>query len=227
MPPADTPESATPDRGLLSLLQTLAHLPGCDAHIVSGRSKADLQDWFGEVRIALWGEHGFWHRPAGSHRWQAAQPVALGWKAEVVAMLERACAIVPGARIEKKAVSVAWHYRLADARVHARAISHVAASLRAAIPAWNLELIRGRKVIEVRPAGVSKAVVAATLGLPDGRLVLAFGDDRTDEELFSALPVGSITVSVGRPLAHARYYLAGPRAVRAALSTIVSQWRCG
>jgi len=53
--------------------------------------------------------------------------------------------------------------------------------------------------VEIRPQGVNKGqVVSLVLShTPPGTLVAALGDDRTDEDLFGALPQGSISVHVG------------------------------
>jgi len=54
-------------------------------------------------------------------------------------------------------------------------------------------------VVEIRPQGVNKGQVVAAVvaNAPPGTLVVALGDDRTDEDLFVALPHGSISVHVG------------------------------
>ena len=74
----------------------------------------------------------------------------------------------------------------------------------------------------MRFRGISKAVVAQRVhpGEPE-RLTVAFGDDRTDEDLFRALPASSITVAVGEPLIGARFRVADFRAVRDVLRSLV------
>jgi trehalose 6-phosphate synthase/phosphatase len=44
--------------------------------------------------------------------------------------------------------------------------------------------------------------------------ILAIGDDRTDEDLFAALPAHALTVRVGQGATRARYRVDGPQAVR-------------
>jgi trehalose 6-phosphate synthase/phosphatase len=44
--------------------------------------------------------------------------------------------------------------------------------------------------------------------------VVAIGDDRTDEDLFAALPPSALTIHVGAVTTKARYRLADPAAVR-------------
>jgi trehalose 6-phosphate synthase/phosphatase len=86
-----------------------------------------------------------------------------------------------------------------------------------------LEVLEGKKVIEVRLRGVSKALVAHRVlsQSPPGQQVIAIGDDRTDEDLFRALPASTVTVAVGEGPTRARYRLADFRAVRQSLRILL------
>ena len=65
VPIAALPELATPDEALLRLIGELAELPNTEVHIVSGRSRASLEEWLGKLPVWLHVEHGFWlARPA-------------------------------------------------------------------------------------------------------------------------------------------------------------------
>ncbi len=64
----------------------------------------------------------------------------------------------------------------------------------------SAELLRGEKVIEVRPGGVTKArVVERVIAQFEAPLpaIAAMGDDRTDEDLFLALPPDAVAIGVG------------------------------
>jgi trehalose 6-phosphate synthase/phosphatase len=50
--------------------------------------------------------------------------------------------------------------------------------------------------------------------------VLAIGDDLTDEDMFTFLPVGAHSIRVGNGPTHARYYLRGPDEVLKFLETL-------
>jgi trehalose 6-phosphate synthase/phosphatase len=85
-----------------------------------------------------------------------------------------------------------------------------------------VEVLEGKKVIEVRFRGISKAVVAERPAPRSvERITVAFGDDRTDEDLFGALPESSITVAVGERLIGAKYCVADHRAVRRILRALL------
>jgi trehalose-6-phosphatase len=64
----------------------------------------------------------------------------------------------------------------------------------------GLEAIHGEKVVEVRPRGLHKGLVAprALAGAGEEKAVIALGDDRTDEDLFAALPASAISIPRGR-----------------------------
>jgi trehalose 6-phosphate synthase/phosphatase len=72
-------------------------------------------------------------------------------------------------------------------------------------------------------AGVHKGVVLAGLDLtgPDVG-VLAVGDDRTDEDLFQALPSSASAVVVGRQPSTARFRVDDSVAVRRLLDRIIT-----
>lgn len=77
-------------------------------------------------------------------------------------------------------------------------------------------------MIEVRLRGVGKALAVRRLK-PEwdaGALLVAIGDDRTDEELFRALPPGSISIAVGSHRSGARFHLDDYRAVRQLLHAV-------
>ena len=111
VPFAPSPELAAPDGALLSLLAEIAALPGVDLDIVSGRPRETLEEWFGSLPLALWAEHGFWHRPSPETPWCPAANVDLDWMTRLRPILEQFTGSTPGSRIELKSASVAWHYR--------------------------------------------------------------------------------------------------------------------
>jgi trehalose 6-phosphate synthase/phosphatase len=223
VPLAQSPELAAPDEPLLQLLSALAASPRVHLQIVSGRPWHTLQQWFGSLPIALWAEHGFWHRPAGGERWQPVFAVPHRWSDRVGRILEQFAGATPGAWVERKTASLGWHYRVVEPEFGARQAHELRMLLDDALSNQPLEVLEGHKIIEVRLRGVSKAIVGQRLvqaGVPPSSIV-AFGDDRTDEELFGALPPDSITIAVGRRLAGARFTVEDHQAVRAVLTKLV------
>jgi trehalose 6-phosphate synthase/phosphatase len=87
-----------------------------------------------------------------------------------------------------------------------------------------LDVLRGAKVIEVRPRAVNKGCVVERLLSPLSPplpTIAAMGDDRTDEDTFRALPPEAATIAVGFRPSIARYRVASPGAARAFLARLV------
>jgi trehalose 6-phosphate synthase/phosphatase len=223
VPIAPRPELAAPDNDLLELLAALSTRPGTDLHIVSGRRREDIDAWFRALAASLWAEHGFWHRPRPPGGWEAAAPVPGDALRVVRPFFERLTAATPGSFIEEKTASLAWHYRSAEAALAERQLGAARMALAEMLVELPFELLGGKKVLEVRLRGISKALAArrALQEHGDGR-VLAIGDDETDEELFRALPESSVTIAVGLNVSSAKFHLHNHDAARRVLRALVA-----
>jgi trehalose 6-phosphate synthase/phosphatase len=222
VPLARSPELAAPDEDLLALLEQLS-VSGIDMEIVSGRPRDTLESWLGHLQVPLWAEHGFWHRPGRTAAWEAAATISPDWMKRIQPILEQFTASTPGARLEIKTAALAWHFRGAQREFGRRQAHELRMLLGDALSNQPLEVLEGKKVIEIRCRGISKAVVAHHDRSGADRTAVAFGDDRTDEDLFRALPESSITVSVGQRLAGARYFVEDYRAVRQVLRALLAE----
>lgn len=228
VPFADTPGDAKPDAQLLALLRRLSARPETEVHLVSGRTRSSMDGWFGTMRIGLHAEHGLWSRPPGSGDWRMTRSVQSDWKDLVRPVLDHFTATTHGTFVEEKTVGLAWHYRAATADhtnganfgdVQARELRLLLSDLLSNSP---VEVLAGNKVVEVRPQGVNKgSIVPGILATVRGPYaIIAIGDDRTDEDLFGALPEGSLTAHVGDGNTTALYRLAGIDDVRKLLAEI-------
>ena len=216
----------SPDPELLQLIGALADRPNTLVLMVSGRPRDTLEAWFGALPIELWAEHGVWFKPAQSTVWAATvDDVGGEWLAIARARMEEFARTTPGAFVEVKTSAVAWHYRR-TARGFGRAQARdLRFALSAALADYPAEIIEGKRVLEVRPKGATKAAVVQRLlsRHPPPALIVAFGDDRTDEEVFAALPRNGISVHVGSGASLATHRLRNPAAVRAFLVAIAEQ----
>ena len=214
VPFAPSPRLARPDPELLELLTRLGADPRNSLVILSGRSRRDLEEWFGRLPVALVAEHGVWLRPAGGE-WRMFKTISAEWKERVRPILQLYVDRLPGALLEEKDFSLAWHYRRADpeqAPVRAQELLDTLADYTRNI---DVQVLEGRKVIEVRPGGINKGAAAQEWlkdRAPD--FILGIGDDWTDEDLFRALPAEACSVHVGLASTAARYYLSSHTAVR-------------
>jgi trehalose 6-phosphate synthase/phosphatase len=224
VPIQETPEAARPDSELLALLDDLVELPLVRVAIVSGRSKESLTEFVGRYPIALVAEHGAWVRlPGADFRYQVASE-SLAWREPVLEMLKDYTERTPGSRVEEKTAGVAWHYRSVERQLGAARAREVRLNLVQALAQQPVTVLAGRKVVEVRSQSVDKGrATRKILELwPPGIGVIAIGDDRTDEDLFRALPTEAYTFAAGPALTRARFRLNGPKEVRALLSEFVN-----
>ena len=223
VPFADRPEQAAPDAELLAILAALAARPATYVHLLSGRVREDLATWFGNLPVGLHAEHGLWSRLDPGGEWEATRPITTAWKDKVRTILEQFVSRTPGAWVEEKTVSLAWHYRLTEpafGRRQARELRHY---LHEALSNLPVHVLKGEKVIEVRLYGIHKGAAAQRVVLDrKADLVVAIGDDHTDDDMFEALPVGSITVQVGPRASRARHQFADVAVVRDFLRRIAA-----
>ena len=200
-----SPSDAFPSQETLELLQTLAADPRNRVVVCSGRDKSTLDRWLGGLPIDLTAEHGVFYREDGIWH-QACETVQ--WDGEICDIMEQLAEKTPRSRVERKQTALVWHYRevdswLADLRVH-----QLVESLLQPCTRLGLEIMRGRKIVEVKPAGVNKGMEIRRLLEHDGYgFILAMGDDVTDEDMFRALPEDAFSIKVGSFSETARFYL--------------------
>jgi trehalose 6-phosphate synthase/phosphatase len=223
VPFAPTPELAAPDPALLELLGALARRPGAEVHVISGRSRETLEAWLGEAPVGLHAEHGYWSRERGATEWIGHEQPGLEWRGAVLDIFEDFATRTPGSLIEEKTASLAWHYRSADPEFGEVQARELLVHLREILSNVPVEVVPGSKVIEARPHGVHKGCIVQRLlvSAQPGAAILALGDDRTDEDLFAALPEDAFAVHVGPGASRAPLRLAGVAEARRLLRSLV------
>lgn len=215
VPFTPVPDLAHPDSELLNLLRALAATNRA-VHVVSGRGYDTLDRWFSDLPIDLWAEHGLWHRPNDSSRWHTSTQDLPRWFNHARPILEWFTAQTPGSLIETKASALAWHYRMSDPEMGGEHARHLRRTLAAALHDQPVDILDGKKVVELRPRAASKGRVVRHILEQQARvpLILAVGDDGTDEEMFAALPASGVSVRVGPGPTRALHRLPDPQAVR-------------
>ena len=214
VPFAAEPWLAKPDNELLELLAALGSDPTNEVTIVSGRPRQTLENWFGKLPISLIAEHGVWLRNKGSD-WRMLKTVTNDWKQGVRPILQLFVDRLPGALLEEKEFSLAWHYRRADLDQASLRAKELLDDLTGYTRNIDVQVFEGNKVIEVRNSGINKGTAA--LEWLTGRtpeFILGIGDDWTDEDMFRALPATAFSVRVGVANTAARFFLASHTAVR-------------
>jgi trehalose 6-phosphate synthase/phosphatase len=217
VPFAPTPRQARPDPELLELLAGLSDDPQNDVVIVSGRPRRDLEQFFGPLSATLIAEHGTWLRRKGDE-WRMLKALTTDWKERVRPILQLYVDRLPGALLEEKEFSLAWHYRRADPEQASVRAKELVDDLAGYTRNIDVQVLEGNKVVEVRNTGVNKGTAAvAWLAEHAPDFILGIGDDWTDEDLFRALPSSAFTVRLGVANTAARYYLSSPAMVRRVL----------
>lgn len=221
VPFARSPEEARPDADLVRLVDELSILPGVAMAIVSGRPKDWLETFFPSANVFLVAEHGAMRRGAGA--WENVgelDPLPLQ---ELGDRLEALTRRHPGALLERKATTVALHYRQVRRGMRGELLIEAYGIIDGFIarqPAY--ERLEGVLVAEVRPASVRKSSAVPWLREKAGagaRLV-AFGDDITDEHMFQAIGAndeGVVVRTTERRRTAARWELDTSDDVRAVL----------
>jgi len=177
-----------------------------------------MDRWLGQLPLHLVAEHGAWIRERGGS-WQNLEPLNQDWKREIRPILESYVERTPGSLIEEKDFSLVWHYRKAEIGLGDNRARQLADTLASSASNLHLRIQEGAKVIEVKNSSINKGRAALRLlekFRPD--FVLAFGDDRTDEDLFTRLPAEAHTIKVGIAATAARYNVPSFLEVRKILS---------
>lgn len=212
-PLVDDPDASRGDPMAMAILTDLASRPGVEVAIVSGRTHADLVRLTGmEPPVRLIGEHGNDTGGGGD----VEDDVLAG----VESRFSEAAEGLPGAFVERKRRTVAFHHRRADHEAGEDVATELAAW---AEGLGGVTVTVGKKVVEAGIGSVHKgdAVEALRAGLPDGPVVF-LGDDTTDEHAFRVLREGDVGVKVGPGPTAAGHRVAGVEDVVVALGTIAA-----
>jgi trehalose 6-phosphate synthase/phosphatase len=221
VPFAAQPHLAAPDASLLELVDRLARNERNHLYIISGRDRMTLDNWFSGIPLRIIAEHGAWVRSRADD-WKMLKPVARDWKEHLAPLVQLYVDRVPGSLLEEKDYSLAWHYRRADPELGEMRAKELIDELVNYTANFDVQVLEGKKVVEVRNAGVNKGAAALDcVARVDPDFIFAVGDDQTDEDLFRALPRSAFTVRVGIPHSHATYHLKDHLEVRELLAALV------
>lgn len=210
---ADTPQAVQVDTALLDLIASLHRASGGALALVSGRMISDLQSRIGMPQLPLAGLHGLERRDSAGRLWIHAAPPAA--KCAIKEALAPVLARHPGLLLEDKGLTLALHYRQTPKLA---AYVHQIMGRLASGAGQGLELQRGKRVVEIKPAGIDKGTaVTEYLAEPPfkGRRAVFIGDDLNDEHGFAEVnELDGISIKVGKGVSCARFRLPDVAAVR-------------
>ncbi|HLD29163.1 MAG TPA: bifunctional alpha,alpha-trehalose-phosphate synthase (UDP-forming)/trehalose-phosphatase, partial [bacterium] len=206
VPFRERPRDAKPDKELLRILKELAAHPENTVVILSGRDRKILERWFGDMDVALVAEHGAWIRMR-KEDWKTIIPLENAWKEKIRPIFERYVDRTPGAFIEEKEYSLAWHYRNSDPEFASLRAKELRGTCRELVANLHLAIMEGNKVLEIKNIEINKGKAALLfLSQTSADFVFAVGDDTTDEDIFDV--VGSnYSIKIGPDPSRANYYL--------------------
>lgn len=220
---ADRPERAGPDKELVALLQALAADSKNEIVIISGRDKATLTRWLGNLSASLIAEHGAWIKDRATD-WRVIEPLRNDWKQTIRPILELYTDRTPGSFVEEKDFSLVWHFRKTDselAYLRRRELKHAVLSLTANL---DIGVFEGSKILEVKNIGVNKGQMAKLwLSRQKWGFIFAAGDDYTDEDLFVVLPESAYSIRVGHGVSKARFNLDSVRELRLLIEELIKR----
>lgn len=227
-PYASIPSKAQPTKEITERVQRLVDDHRNEVVLISGRDKSTLESWFQIKNLALVAEHGVYKKDRTEYYWSMLGRYSNAWKPSIIAFLKRWIDRLPGSLIEEKEYSIAWHYRQADPAAAAIVMREILYELITYTSTIEIEVIHGNKIIEIKNIGADKGS-AAQLWLQKKKydFVLAVGDDRTDEDLFSVLPEGSHSIKVGKVVSMAKYRLEDNKAVASLLDGFLESKKLG
>ena len=216
------PRLAIPDKDLLNLLTMLSSDTKTDATIISGRDSKTLDDWFHNLPVNLVAEHGAAIRKKDGS-WRYEKEIDQSWKPIIRPTMELFTQRSPGAFIEEKNHTLAWHYRNVNPELGFIRSRELLDNLHHLLRNSPMQLIDGNKVIEVRMAGIDKGTVAKKMLEEDTYdFIMAVGDDKTDEDMFRALADKAVTIKIGTGHTNAHYNLSNYTEVISLLNKLLN-----
>ncbi|KAL4199554.1 hypothetical protein AMTRI_Chr03g145530 [Amborella trichopoda] len=218
--------SKTPTAETIEILNGLCRDPKNVVFLVSGRDKGTLSEWFAPCEgLGIAAEHGFFLRLKCDAEWETcASATDFEWKTIAEPVMQLYTETTDGSTIETKESALVWHYQYADPDFGSCQAKELLDHLESVLTNEPVSVKSGQHIVEVKPQGVNKGLVADRLlltmlqkgMLPD--FVLCIGDDRSDEDMFGVItnamsgpslsPVAEVfACTVGKKPSKAKYYL--------------------
>lgn len=201
------PQEANPSNNIKDILLQLSEKPDTKVVIISGRPASTLEEWLGELPITLVAEHGSIIKEQDG-MWVDLNQEEANWKKEILPVMQTFVNRCVGSFIEEKRHTLAWHYRNTLPGVGFERSRELINNLQVLVSNTHLQVIDGNKVVEIKPTGYDKGIIANRLASNySADFICCIGDDTTDEDMFTALNGNAITIKVKAKQSQAKYYL--------------------
>jgi len=207
-------QSATILRRSKVVLRQLVRDPMCLVVIVSGRALCDVKKRVGLKNMVYVGNHGLEVAGAGIPYTSFVKADAKGLFRKIKCGLVRRVGKIQGVLIEDKILTISVHYRRVGSKDLFPFKRVFFESLRPYLKGRKIEIHRGKKVFEIKPAvhcnkGSTVLWLIKRLRKNNSRqkfFPIFIGDDVTDETAFVALKNDGLGIRVGCGKASAAQY---------------------
>jgi len=221
----DDPDKAVIDDSITSCLSTLINSKKCEIMILSGRKSAFISKQFKNMNLSLVAEDGAKFFDNRIKKWLTFVHMDTStWYNHALRIMEIYAARVPGSIIEQKEFSLSWHYRKSPLRFAAYQSNKMKDELENGLSNEPVTIHAYNKVIEARSIEANKTNFVrwylSQKELHSNTLIVAFGDDQSDEELFAFLPDEAISIKIGDEHTQAEYCLKNQNQVKPFLNII-------
>ncbi len=201
----------------VELIQSISKRGSCEFVIVSGRDKEFLEEQFvdNDLDVPLAACHGAYSYSPLEQKWKNLIPNdSTRWKEKVLEILTLYTRRTPESFIEDKGHAITWHYRNSPREFAEFLATKLFFELEETLANQPVQVNRGKKVIEVKSMHANKGYfvqnwLQAREPRPD--VVVAIGDDTTDEDMFAALQartdVRPYCIKVGKEKSHAPFFI--------------------
>jgi len=202
-PIVKVPSAATPSKSLLHSLESLAADPRNVVYIISGRDGDFLMQHLGHIKnLGFSAEHGSFLKEPGETEWKnLTEHIDMSWKNDVENIFRHLEERTPGSTVEKKLASITFHYRNSDPEWGEFQAKECQALLDSMAHKLPIDVIVGKKNLEVRPAHTHKGEIVKRLTYEhaEADFLICAGDDKTDE-------VGSLRFAVPRIITNSKCF---------------------
>jgi len=171
-----------------------------EVYIISGRERNSLNDKFADLHLTIIAEHGYLiKKPQMPWAKTFQDEEAEAWKPIFIPMLQAYSDKCAGSFLEVKESALVWHYRKANSELANICLQQMREEFGLILrQRTDLLWLDGNKVIEIKLANCHKGrYVKQLLKTNAYDFILAMGDDRTDEDLFKAIPTNGYSVKIG------------------------------
>ena len=196
-----------PEDTIIDMLSTLIK-NGTEISILSGRSRKDLEAFFGKLPITLVAEQGAFVKKPNQYWVYIMGYADTSFKNEVKKILDIYKDRAPEAFVEEEEYSIVFHYRGVPDEIAEPLSRELYMILTELTSNTQVDIVNISKGIIIRATGLNKGAYIYDLAKENYDFILFAGDDTIDEEAFGVANKYGISIKVGNPFnSKAKYYV--------------------